>query len=245
MESVIPYRPRIVPNDPVPSPFAWVPTLPTISQTREAAINSIQQNFAALNAGTAALPYLPLAGGVTMAGLFSLFANAATAMQAVPLQQLQSYVAANNGVATFNTRTGAVTLTSADVSAALTYVAANAAGQAFTGNISAPAVTSKAFNQTTFSLTTSGAFALDYNNGQSQVYTINAASSVSAINNVPVGSIFRVTFILLGVPGPTSWPANVKWVGATAPDLSAGALDRAVVVFENDGTYLLANSAAY
>jgi hypothetical protein len=68
---------------------------------------------------------------------------------------------------------------------------------------------------------------------------------VSAINNVPVGSIFRVTFILLGVPGPTSWPANVKWVGATAPDLSAGALDRAVVVFENDGTYLLANSAAY
>jgi len=143
MESVNPYRPRIVPNDPVPSPFAWVPTLPTISQTREAAINSIQQNFAALNAGTAALPYLPLAGGVTMAGLFSLFANAATAMQAVPLQQLQSYVAANNGVATFNTRTGAVTLTSADVSAALTYVAANAAGQAFTGNISAPAVTSR------------------------------------------------------------------------------------------------------
>jgi hypothetical protein len=249
MESVIPYRSQISRNVVVlagetPSLFAWDPTKPTISQTREAAINSIRDNFSALNSGTAALPYLPLAGGVTMAGLFALFGNAATAMQPVPLQQLQSYVAANNGVATFNTRTGAVTLTSADVTGALTFTPANAAGQAFSGNISAPRADAKEFRQTQYAATTGGAIAIDEANGQSQIITLNAASTIASISNNFTGTILRLTFVL-GAFNVTAWPATVKWVGGVAPDLTAGTLKRAIVVLMSDGANHLANSAVY
>jgi hypothetical protein len=60
-----------------------------------------------------------------------------------------------------------------------------------------------------------------------------------------VGAILRVTFILGAFGNLTSWPSNVKWVGGTAPDLSTGVEKRAIVVFEYDGTYYLATSAAY
>jgi hypothetical protein len=44
----------------------------------------------------------------------------------------------DGGVTSFNTRTGAVTLSSTDITTALTYTPANKAGDTFTGNVSAP-----------------------------------------------------------------------------------------------------------
>lgn len=47
----------------------------------------------------------------------------------------QSYLTSTTGVVSFNTRQGAVTLTSADVTGALTYTPANKAGDTFTGKL--------------------------------------------------------------------------------------------------------------
>jgi hypothetical protein len=59
---------------------------------------------------------LPLTGG-TMLGALTLAANATANLQAVSLQQMQAAISAipAGGVISFNTRTGAITLTNADV----------------------------------------------------------------------------------------------------------------------------------
>ncbi len=245
MPSPIPYNSQL--DAPVVTPLAWNPNVPTIAQTREAAINAIQQNFAALNAGSAPLAYVPLAGGVSMTGLFNLAGNATGALQPVPYQQLQSYLAANNGVTTYNGRTGAVTGTSADVTTALGFTPANVAGTAFSGNISAPVVSTKIIVPTVYAAAVVGSYTLDQNLGMSQLLNVTGALTITGVNIYP-GSVFRV--FLYPTTGAIAWPTSVVWpmTGTTAPNLAAGPLKAAVITFTYDSSYtgwILASPSVY
>lgn len=152
-------------------------------------------------------------------------------------------------VASFNTRTGAVTLLSTDVTNALAYTPANTTGQVFTGPVQATAVSStgvmfaKGYNQTINSSSHTGSFAVDYTTAQSQIITLTGNSTISAITNIPIGTILRLT--LLGTNFTLAWPSNVHWPLGSAPDLSLGPLKKAVVVLENDGATLLATFSVY
>jgi hypothetical protein len=149
------------------------------------------------------------------------------------------------GVSSFNARTGAVTLSSADVTGALAFTPANIAGAAFTGAVSSTAgFTSKAFNQTQYVANITGAATVAFSNGQAQVLTSTAASTISSITGLTVGTILRLTFIATNL-GPTTWPVAVKWPNGIAPDLAAGALKRAIVALQFDGTNILANASVY
>ena len=182
-----------------------------------------------------ALGYVPVNpnGSVPMTGQLTLVTPPVATTDAAS----KAYVDA--GVRSFNTRTGAVALAGSDVTTALGYTPANAAGQVFTG-----AVQSKAFNQTPYVANISGATTIDYTNGQSQILTCTGAVSIAAINNVSTGTIIRLSFKATDVGLITSWPANVRWSGL-APDLSSGTLKKAIVVMEQDGTDLLATYAVY
>jgi hypothetical protein len=152
-------------------------------------------------------------------------------------------------VNSFNTRTGAITLISADVTSALGFVPANSTGQAFTGPVSATAFTSpgtytgKGYSQTALVAPSAASQALDYGNGQSQILTLSAATVFTAISNIPVGTVLRLT--LIGTNFAITWPASIHWPLGAVPDLTLGPLKKAIVVIENDGTTLLASSAAY
>jgi hypothetical protein len=182
-----------------------------------------------------ALGYVPINpnGSVPMTGQLTLVTPPVATTDAAS----KAYVDA--GVRSFNTRTGSVVLVGSDVTTALGYTPANAAGQVFTG-----AVQSKAFNQTPYVANISGATTIDYTNGQSQILTCTGAVSIAAINNVSTGTIIRLSFKATDVGLITSWPANVRWSGL-APDLSSGTLKKAIVVMEQDGTDLLATYAVY
>ena len=148
-------------------------------------------------------------------------------------------------VASFNTRIGAVSLLPADVTGALGYTPANLAGADFTGPISTTgSVVAKQYVQLQYVANILGTTTLDFTNGQSQILTSTGSSSILAVNGLTVGDILRVVFIATNL-GPVSWPVLVKWPNGIAPDLTTGALKRAIVVFENDGTNILANAAVY
>jgi hypothetical protein len=249
MASNLPYNAVIPYAEPmqgdVPTQHAWVPTLPTIAQTREAAINSIQQNFAALNAGSAPLPYVPNAGGVTMTGYFGLYANATAANHPVPLQQLQSYVAANNGVTTYNGRTGAVTGNSGDITGALGYTPANAAGQTFSGNVTVPAISAKTYISQPHVWSGTGTIVIDANFGSSQIINPTGPITISGINNY-TGTVLRVFIYPTNVA--ITWPATgIVWpmTGNAAPNLAAGPLKGAVITFTYDGSFTGWHAASY
>jgi hypothetical protein len=150
-------------------------------------------------------------------------------------------------VSSFNTRSGAVVLIGADVTTALGYTPANKAGDTFTGAITATSynasgfVTSKGYNQT--AAVAAAAAVIDYTAGQSQILTLAAPLTVTAVNNIPAGSILRLT--LFATNNAVTWPASIHWPLGATPDLSLGPLKKAVVVIENDGAVLLASSAAY
>jgi hypothetical protein len=157
-------------------------------------------------------------------------------------------------VASVNGRSGAVVLLDTDVTGALGYTPANKAGDAFTGPISAPTVNAgdfvatgfvnaKGYIQDEFIVTLAGT-EIDFTNGQSQIITLAAPVTITAINNVPVGSMLRL--VLIGTTNTVTWPATVKWPApGVAPSLAAGSLDKAIVVLEWDGTDFLASSSVY
>ena len=103
-------------------------------------------------------------------------------------------------------------------------------------------VTAKQHTQTQNVGNITGAYNLDYSVAQSHVLTLTGPAVITP-TNVPVGSIVRCVLIAtnLGV----TWAASVKWAGGTTPDLAGGTLNRAVCVFEWDGTYFLGNAGAY
>lgn len=231
-----------VPASVAPLPAALVtvvatPTFPTATNA-QAWFNQ---------ADPAIVAKLPLAGG-TMSGAILQPAAPASAQALANKQYVDDMVAGvPAAVNSFNTRTGAVVLLSADVTAALAYTPANAAGQTFTGAVVATQFTttgfntSKGYSQT--ALVTAAPAIIDYVNGQSQILTLAAPLTVTAVNSIPVGSILRV--VLVNTNFLVTWPASVHWPLGSAPDLGAGPLKKAIVVFENDGTVLLASGTAY
>jgi hypothetical protein len=88
---------------------------------------------------TTALAYTPAnKAGDTFTGPVVLPGNAATSLQATPLQQVQAMIAAIptvSGVSSWNGRSGVVTMTGTDVVSALGYTPANKAGETFTGTV--------------------------------------------------------------------------------------------------------------
>jgi len=183
-----------------------------------------------------ALGYVPVNpnGSVPMTGQLTLVTPPVANTNAAS----KAYVDA--GVRSFNTRTGAVVLTQADVDVALGYIAASAEGQVFTG-----VVQSKAFTQTPYAVNISGAVTVDYNNGQSQILSCTAAVTLTAINNVPSGTILRLTIKATDIGAIPSWPGNVVWPGGIVPILTTGTAKKAIIVLESDGGALLATSAVY
>ena len=191
------------------------------------------------------LTLLPKSGG-TMTGPIVWGTLPSAAGQLANKQYVDNtFASIPAAVTTFNTRNGAVTLNSTDVTGALTFTPANIAGAAFTGAVSSTAgFTSKAFSQTQYVANITGATTLPFSNGQSQVLTSTGASTISAITGLSVGTILRCVFIATNL-GPTTWPVSVKWPNGITPDLAAGTLKRAIVAFEFDGTNILANAAVY
>jgi hypothetical protein len=89
-----------------------------------------------------------------------------------------------------------------------------------------------------------GTLALDYNNGQSQYAVITGNTTISAINNTHVGSIFRLALGATNA-GTVTWPARIWWPGGVAPNLASGPNKYAVIVLLNIGGADLANYATY
>jgi hypothetical protein len=177
---------------------------------------------------------LPLAGGTMTGPILQPVApgsgNALTNKTYVDTQ-IASVAA---GVTSFNTRTGAVALTSGDITTALGAAPALLTGAAFTGAVSATNVTAsgvvntKAVVQSPF--IGAATATIDFNAGQSQELTLGANLTITAINNVPTGSILRL--VLLATTFTITWPAAVKWPLGVAPNLAAGPLDTAIVTME-------------
>jgi hypothetical protein len=196
---------------------------------------------------------LPLAGG-TMSGPILQPSAPGSPTALANKQYVDDSVAAAGGVSSFNTRTGAVTLTSADVTTALAYTPANKAGDTFTGNvnvtgtvISTGGMAALFFSPEYFINDTFPASGvLDFFNGQSQRIALTANTTITSIDNVPQGSVFRIIFT--GVVSFTiSWPGTVVWPGGVTPDLSTGPIGAAIVVIEplSTGGALLATATVY
>jgi hypothetical protein len=102
------------------------------------------------------------------------------------------------GVSSFNARTGAVTLTSLDVTSALTYTPANTASPAFTGNPTAPTQTA-GDNSTKLATTAyvdnavSGAGVSSFN-GRTGVVTLSSGDVTTALGYTPT-SVTGITGI--------------------------------------------------
>jgi len=138
------------------------------------------------------------------------------------------------GVNSFNTRTGAVVLNSTDVATALGAAPALLTGAIFTGDVSANEIVAttdvvgRGFVQTP--LIAAATAVINFNSGQSQILTLGANLTITGINNVPTGSIIRLT--LLVTTFTVTWPAGVFWPNGVAPNLAAGPLKEAIVTME-------------
>jgi hypothetical protein len=179
---------------------------------------------------------LPLAGGTVSGAILQPVAPATGNALANKTYVDAQIAAVQPGVTSFNSRTGAVALTSGDVSTALGAAPALLTGAAFTGAVSATNIvasgiaTADAFVQTGYTATLGATPTIDFANGQSQELTLSANAVVAAINNIPTGSILRLT--LLVTTFTVTWPAAVKWPLGVAPNLAAGPLDTAIVTME-------------
>jgi len=184
----------------------------------------------------AALGYTPIAqnGSIPMLAQLTLVSPPVAATDAAS----KAYVDGIPRVSSFNTRTGAVVLLQADVDTALGYIAANRAGQIFTGHCQSPG-----WAQTPLVLTTGGAVNLDYALGQSQVLTLNANTTIGAISGLGVGTILRLVFKLTTFT--LAWGVSVKWANGIEPGWTTGANKTAVVVITWDGTNFLGTGSVF
>ncbi len=175
---------------------------------------------------TTALTYAPVnRAGDTMSGLLILSGNPVSAMHAATKQYVDQAVSSIPvGVASFNSRTGAVTLTSGDVTTALGYTPANPAnfvqkaGDTMTGmlnlrtytetKVTPPVITSTVINTT---LGTMFEVNLDRN------------TTVSFFGTPPTNSFSLTLFIKQDAVGGRmiTWPASVRWSDALQPSLTA------------------------
>jgi hypothetical protein len=188
-----------------------------------------------------------------MTGALYTAQNPASAMEAANKQWVEGLITGSTaGVSSFNTRLGAVTLLSADVTTALSYTPANAAGQAFTGNVSTPILTANKVQApvvivgpVTPAETVGGALTIDASLKQNVVWTMNANITLTITNSV-LGQLIRVG--LFGTAGRTiTWPPNTVWPMpvTTPPIIDSGPMKYCLVVLESVNGSWLANASVY
>ena len=178
---------------------------------------------------------LNLSGG-TMTGALTLSGDPVTALQAATRQfVLSSVIGSVAGVSSFNTRTGAVALTSGDVTTALTFTPYNAtnpagfitgitgaqvnaalgftpystAGGTITGNVTLAGngtVTSKFVVPVQVVGAVPIGAPLDFNIAQNQYLELSGEGLITGINNLPVGATLTVI-----IHNNTASTHNVQW----------------------------------
>lgn len=196
--------------------------------------------------------YVRLNGG-TMTGPLILSQDPTDTAGAATKNYVDNAVVGSiGGVASFNTRVGAVTLLSLDVTAALGYTPANIAGSAFTGNVSAPQVSATAKviapvfqNTAQVNAAATGAIAVDAALTQNHVWTMTG-NIVLTVTNPVIGQILR--FLLLSTTGRTvTWPATTFWPDPTPtpPILDLGTQKACLVVLEYTGANWIGNASIY
>jgi hypothetical protein len=197
---------------------------------------------------------LPLAGGA-LTGDVTQSAAPATPTSLVTKQYvIDTFTSIPPNVSSFGSppRTGPVVLLPADVTAALGYTPVDPAAPNFATQVTAPSFsttglfTGKAFTQSQYEATVTGAYTADYLNGQSQILTVSPGPVTISPANVPKGSILRLVLIGVATNVTVVWNGStVAWPLGSPPDLSLGPLKKAIVVMEWDGAKYLATSSAF
>jgi hypothetical protein len=183
---------------------------------------------------------LPKAGG-TMTGAILQPLAPSVPNELANKQYVDSSVASLVGVLSFNLRTGVVTLTALDVTTALTYTPLTTANPVFTGTITGPTANFSgvasanrfAMLNPPLSIALGANRAIDWNDGQTQQFSLTVACTITAISNVPINSMLRLIFNAATF-NVVAWPVSVKWPGGVVPNLSGGPTDWAVVTFVRD-----------
>lgn len=93
-------------------------------------------------------------------------------------------------------------------------------------------------------VTGTGTQNLDFSLGNVQQFTFGAGNATFTFSNIPNSAKLTIVIIQDGTGGRTlTWPATAKFIGATAPTLSAGANARDIINFYSDGTNIYQTSA--
>jgi hypothetical protein len=150
-------------------------------------------------------------------------------------------------VLTFNTRTGAVVLLSADVTGALTYTPLNRAGDTMSGNLAmgnnnVSGNKTVTFNSQVVDAQTSGAnLTYNWNTGQKKKVTLSAAVTGTTTFSFPAVGHYQL--VLVSGAFAFAFPAvsaSFQWLNATAaPTLNTGTYGGVVNLFY-DGVMTLA-----
>jgi len=188
---------------------------------------------------------LPKAGG-TLTGPLILNGAPATALTASTRQYVDDkFAAIPVNVASFNARTGAVTLLSTDVTAALTYTPLNKAGDTMTGNLNLgnnnvsnnKTVT---YNSQIGVTPTTGAVAVNFATGQKQKLTMTGIATLS----FAFPGVGHYQLVLVSGAFVVTWPAidaAWQWLNAVAaPTLNTGTYGGVVSIFW-DGVMAIAS----
>jgi hypothetical protein len=163
-------------------------------------------------------------------------------------------------VISFNTRTGAITLSSSDVSTALGYTPANVASPTFTGTVTIPAgaaisgyattasptitgrTQSDAYSYTVVPLTvTSGATTINMSAGSEFTVTITGNTTIS-FSNPPTGNQSQVVYVQMtnGGTGTITWPTGTLFAAGTPPTYTVSGLDLFGIKYDaSTATYMV------
>ena len=197
------------------------------------------------------LLYLKLTGG-TLTGPLLLSEMPNADMEAATKKYVDdAIIGGTAGVASFNTRSGAVTLLSSDVLVALGYTPLNTAGGTLTGPLTGTTATFDNVTMKQNILTArvagsiTGAQAINFAANQTQVLTLTGTPTFS-LSGLTVGNIGRIVLLATNTGVPV-WPGTVLWPQplGTAPDFTLGPAKKAVITLEWDGTNYLANASVY
>jgi len=148
-----------------------------------------------------------------------------------------------SSVSSFNTRTGAVTLTSLDVTTALGFTP----GVGDVTLTTTQTLTNKTINSGIYSGT------IDYSGSQRANTTAIAALDIDAtlgnfftktittnstftFSNAPASKVYSFVLELTHTSGTITWPANVVWPADTAPTLTTGKVHLFVFITDDGGT---------
>jgi hypothetical protein len=213
---------------------------------------------------TDALGFQPVdLAGDTFSGPIVLSGNATTSLMPTTLQQVLSLIASipsvtgvssfnsrtgavsltgtdvtnaltYSPVQTFNSRSGAVTLTSGDVTGALTYTPVNKAGDTMSGTLNGLDASFKRFIPTGVAQTMSAT--LDFSVNQTIVVTVTGAQVITAVSGLPTeGNAGVVIFKATGA-GAVTFGSAFQWKNDDALNLAGQPEKKAIVYVRRIGT---------